>query len=565
MLEKFGWSKGKGLGAKEDGHVDHVKVSVKNNNHGLGCTKSYADNWIAHQDDFNALLANLNQSNTQNEAEKVISLENKSKTSRSRVHYQKFTQGKDLSLKTSKDLDCIFGRRNAKQDDTSSSDSADGEEDDSNTGLTTDGGFVTVKSEENIQDYFAKKLASLKHTRSSSQPKLHSILKCQLNENSFDCDVSSNDSFNKTSTKRVSFMVGTEEDSDSQMENGENNESLHSTECKNENDDTGENEIRKKSKKKKSKKRKHSEMENCEDKKFSENCNLESNNLSDDDKLVLKKTKFEETRDESDAEDKTKKEKINMSEIEVERTEKKKKKKKSKEEKIKYLDQVVDNNIETLVSIKMESVEKKDKKKKKKNEVLNETKELVQNSSNNQETVDGGSMNVDNKESNDERKKQKIMDEDVMTKKKQKGEKSNLKDVLKEFKKECIFPDESVPEKKKKKKLEVKSDEQVELSKDETTDNLVKIGEKVTQNNEKKKKKTNKAEILPKVITEINEAFKGANIDTIEGYAIHTGFGTNILDKLKKNRKSLKKKLRKQNAKQQKKEMQKQKLKEKND
>lgn len=34
MLEKFGWSKGKGLGAKEDGSVNHVKVSVKNNNHG---------------------------------------------------------------------------------------------------------------------------------------------------------------------------------------------------------------------------------------------------------------------------------------------------------------------------------------------------------------------------------------------------------------------------------------------------------------------------------------------------------------------------------------------------
>lgn len=34
MLEKFGWSKGKGLGAKEDGHVDHVKVSLKNDSLG---------------------------------------------------------------------------------------------------------------------------------------------------------------------------------------------------------------------------------------------------------------------------------------------------------------------------------------------------------------------------------------------------------------------------------------------------------------------------------------------------------------------------------------------------
>lgn len=34
MLEKFGWSKGKGLGANEDGLTDHVKVSLKNDNHG---------------------------------------------------------------------------------------------------------------------------------------------------------------------------------------------------------------------------------------------------------------------------------------------------------------------------------------------------------------------------------------------------------------------------------------------------------------------------------------------------------------------------------------------------
>jgi Pin2-interacting protein X1 len=52
---------------------------------GLGCAKTQVDNWIAHQDDFNALLANLNQSNQLTDTDKVTSLENKSKTSRSRV------------------------------------------------------------------------------------------------------------------------------------------------------------------------------------------------------------------------------------------------------------------------------------------------------------------------------------------------------------------------------------------------------------------------------------------------------------------------------------------------
>lgn len=34
LLEKFGWSKGKGLGANEDGKVDHVKVALKTDTRG---------------------------------------------------------------------------------------------------------------------------------------------------------------------------------------------------------------------------------------------------------------------------------------------------------------------------------------------------------------------------------------------------------------------------------------------------------------------------------------------------------------------------------------------------
>ena len=33
-MEKMGWEKGKGLGAKEDGNTEHVKVSVKQDNRG---------------------------------------------------------------------------------------------------------------------------------------------------------------------------------------------------------------------------------------------------------------------------------------------------------------------------------------------------------------------------------------------------------------------------------------------------------------------------------------------------------------------------------------------------
>jgi hypothetical protein len=91
MLERMGWQKGKGLGANEDGKVDHITVKVKNDSTGVGCTKNYADNWIAHQDDFNSLLANLNANHSNSDSgtgtpvEKVISLENHSKTSKGRV------------------------------------------------------------------------------------------------------------------------------------------------------------------------------------------------------------------------------------------------------------------------------------------------------------------------------------------------------------------------------------------------------------------------------------------------------------------------------------------------
>ncbi|XP_057360998.1 PIN2/TERF1-interacting telomerase inhibitor 1 isoform X4 [Manis pentadactyla] len=122
MLEKMGWSKGKGLGAQEQGATDHIKVQVKNNHLGLGATINNEDNWIAHQDDFNKLLAELNTCHGQetadssdNKEKKSFSLEEKSKVSKNRVHYMKFTKGKDLSSRSKTDLDCIFGKRQSKK------------------------------------------------------------------------------------------------------------------------------------------------------------------------------------------------------------------------------------------------------------------------------------------------------------------------------------------------------------------------------------------------------------------------------------------------------------------
>merc|ERR1719277_457496 len=63
LMEKFGWNKGDGLGANRDGRTEHIKISVKQDQRGVGCSRKYDDNWVAHQDDFNSLLASLNSQN----------------------------------------------------------------------------------------------------------------------------------------------------------------------------------------------------------------------------------------------------------------------------------------------------------------------------------------------------------------------------------------------------------------------------------------------------------------------------------------------------------------------
>ncbi|RKO90659.1 hypothetical protein BDK51DRAFT_5596, partial [Blyttiomyces helicus] len=36
MMQKMGWSEGKGLGAREDGQTEHVKIKLKEDNLGTG-------------------------------------------------------------------------------------------------------------------------------------------------------------------------------------------------------------------------------------------------------------------------------------------------------------------------------------------------------------------------------------------------------------------------------------------------------------------------------------------------------------------------------------------------
>ena len=60
MLEKMGWSEGKGLGANEDGSTNNLKVNKKFDNRGIGEQTNSSDNWLQGADDFTKLLQKLN-------------------------------------------------------------------------------------------------------------------------------------------------------------------------------------------------------------------------------------------------------------------------------------------------------------------------------------------------------------------------------------------------------------------------------------------------------------------------------------------------------------------------
>ncbi|XP_038627058.1 PIN2/TERF1-interacting telomerase inhibitor 1 [Tachyglossus aculeatus] len=170
MLEKMGWSKGKGLGAQEQGATEHIKVTVKNNQLGLGATANHEDSWLAHHDEFNQLLAQLNSCHRKTEAgssdskeKPTFSLEEKSKSSRKRLHYMKFTKGKDLSSRSETDLNCIFGKRRESKEVAKEGPDPDSTEVEESS---------TVTSALTVQEYFAKRMAELQQSRKRNQDAL---------------------------------------------------------------------------------------------------------------------------------------------------------------------------------------------------------------------------------------------------------------------------------------------------------------------------------------------------------------------------------------------------------
>lgn len=191
MLEKMGWSKGKGLGLKEDGEQNFIRVSHKTDQKGMGY-HDRDDQWTGHENAFNSLLKSFDKSEntSENESEKgddarvgfgFASDEKKSKKSKSikstisgksleemskkssvRVHYRKFTRGKDVSKYSEKDLANIFGKKIAEDSDKLEVEPVKSELD----RIENNFGITTIETNTTIQDYFQKKKTeSLKRTQ----------------------------------------------------------------------------------------------------------------------------------------------------------------------------------------------------------------------------------------------------------------------------------------------------------------------------------------------------------------------------------------------------------------
>lgn len=114
--------------------------------------KESNDQWTEHEENYSTLLENLSGQNSElpSEVKVETSLEKKSEGSRARVHYKKFTRGKDLSQYSEKDLANIFGRKSLKEKKKTAQEEEKEQPQVEENPMLVNGGSMT--------DYFKKKL-----------------------------------------------------------------------------------------------------------------------------------------------------------------------------------------------------------------------------------------------------------------------------------------------------------------------------------------------------------------------------------------------------------------------
>lgn len=320
MLEKMGWSKGKGLGANLDGELNFIRVSHKDNTQGVGY-EDRDDQWTQHESDFNSLLKSLDNSREQSENENSKSgesedegsarvgfgfaepekkkkkkddsitskisgksLEEMSKNSRARVHYKKFTRGKDISKYSAKDLANIFGKK-AGEDVTEPKKEEEEKIEENEEESLSKYGIVTIETGKTIGEYFYNKKLNKNAKKEETEPSVEEIKekkKKRKHEETVDETEIADEEIKKEKKKKKEDKQKMEEVQDEQTISNENsNESEEVTEVKekkkkkkskkekieNETVENGDveaieeiEEVKTKSKKKKSKKEKSEEV-----------------------------------------------------------------------------------------------------------------------------------------------------------------------------------------------------------------------------------------------------------------------------------------------------------------
>jgi len=117
LLEKMGWAKGKGLGVREDGTPEAIRLPLKLNSEGIGYKET--DNTYELADEYEKILASLNQkySNNSSASSSVCQEDDQDsghesqssqRSIRIRHRYSKIRTAKDVSSYSKEDLDIIF-------------------------------------------------------------------------------------------------------------------------------------------------------------------------------------------------------------------------------------------------------------------------------------------------------------------------------------------------------------------------------------------------------------------------------------------------------------------------
>ncbi|VDD93970.1 unnamed protein product, partial [Enterobius vermicularis] len=185
MLEKMGWKPGKGLGREERGPCENLKLNFNASRKGmdfylcLGCSSVVADTWVEHHDDFEKLLAFLNKKKSNPKSEECsrqqYSLEQQSKLSKARVHYQKSARSKDVAQYSEQDKVAVLGPMKPSKNGNQKR-----KVEELSEAVLVDTSS-TVQSELSMKDYFAKKSKRLKSSLGpvKNKGKIETIMMCK--------------------------------------------------------------------------------------------------------------------------------------------------------------------------------------------------------------------------------------------------------------------------------------------------------------------------------------------------------------------------------------------------